>query len=146
MTHPLKAYRIAKNMSLEELAALARSSTASLSRIENGRQEPSLALIRRLKEVTDGAVAADDFIRADQMESADEPRESRLMSTLPQALSDRGLRIRLARDLGITPGAIYQWRRVPAERVIQVERLTGIPRHDLRPDLYPADEPARAAE
>lgn len=67
------------------------------------------------------------------------------MDTLPQAFSNRGLRIRLARDLGITPGAIYQWRRVPAERVIQVERLTGISRHELRPDLYPSDEPARAA-
>lgn len=38
---------------------------------------------------------------------------------------------------GITPQAISQWDRVPAERVLQVERATGVPRHDLRPDIYP---------
>ena len=45
----------------------------------------------------------------------------------------------LSRALGgeITPQAIGQWRHVPAERVLQVERVTGVPRHRLRPDLYP---------
>jgi DNA-binding transcriptional regulator YdaS (Cro superfamily) len=38
--------------------------------------------------------------------------------------------------LDITPGAISQWHRVPAERVIEVERLTGIPRSELRPDIF----------
>jgi DNA-binding transcriptional regulator YdaS (Cro superfamily) len=28
--------------------------------------------------------------------------------------------------------------RVPAERVLSFELMTGVPRHDLRPDLYPA--------
>ena len=36
---------------------------------------------------------------------------------------------------GISPQAISQWRQVPADRVLEVERVTGIPRHDLRPDL-----------
>jgi DNA-binding transcriptional regulator YdaS (Cro superfamily) len=44
--------------------------------------------------------------------------------------------IEVARKLGITPGAISQWDRVPAERVPAVEKATGIPRHKLRPDLY----------
>jgi DNA-binding transcriptional regulator YdaS (Cro superfamily) len=26
---------------------------------------------------------------------------------------------------------------LPAERVLDIERVTGIPRHELRPDLYP---------
>jgi len=43
---------------------------------------------------------------------------------------------RLARDLGITHGAISQWGNVPAERVLEVERLTGISRHTLRPDIF----------
>ena len=43
----------------------------------------------------------------------------------------------LARKLGITRAAIHQWPRVPAERVVQVELATGIPREELRPDLYP---------
>ncbi|MBK8916414.1 MAG: helix-turn-helix domain-containing protein [Phycisphaerales bacterium] len=37
------------------------------------------------------------------------------------------------------PQAIQQWRRIPADRVIQVARLTRyeLTPHDLRPDLYP---------
>jgi DNA-binding transcriptional regulator YdaS (Cro superfamily) len=44
---------------------------------------------------------------------------------------------RLAKELRITHGAVFQWDRVPAERVLEVERVTGIPREELRPDLYP---------
>ncbi|MEH2707114.1 Cro/CI family transcriptional regulator [Bradyrhizobium elkanii] len=43
----------------------------------------------------------------------------------------------LAAGLEITPQAISQWKRVPFRRVLEVERLTGIPRHIQRPDLYP---------
>lgn len=39
---------------------------------------------------------------------------------------------------GITPQAIAQWKHVPADRVLRVEKVTGVPRHRLRPDLYPA--------
>jgi DNA-binding transcriptional regulator YdaS (Cro superfamily) len=45
----------------------------------------------------------------------------------------------------ITPQAVSQWKQVPAERVLDVERATGVPRHRLRPDLYPASENAGAA-
>ena len=50
----------------------------------------------------------------------------------------------LARGLGVTPQAIYQWPRVPAERVLGIERLASgeVTRHELRPDLYPPDEAA----
>jgi DNA-binding transcriptional regulator YdaS (Cro superfamily) len=43
----------------------------------------------------------------------------------------------LARALGINPSAVAQWERVPAERIVQIERLTNVPRNVLRPDLYP---------
>lgn len=36
----------------------------------------------------------------------------------------------------ITRQGVSAWRRVPAERVIDVERVTGVARHELRPDLY----------
>jgi DNA-binding transcriptional regulator YdaS (Cro superfamily) len=53
------------------------------------------------------------------------------------ARAKRGLRLQIAAGLGLNKSAVYQWKRVPASRVLDVERITGISRHDLRPDLYP---------
>lgn len=44
----------------------------------------------------------------------------------------------LAAKLGLARQAVYQWKRIPAERVAEVERITGVPRAELRPDLYEA--------
>ncbi len=43
---------------------------------------------------------------------------------------------KLARELGLARSAVAMWTRVPAERVVEIERITGIPRERLRPDLY----------
>ena len=40
----------------------------------------------------------------------------------------------------ITSQAISQWNRVPAERALDIERVTGVSRQDLRPDLWPRDD------
>nr|WP_234902726.1 YdaS family helix-turn-helix protein [Agrobacterium vitis] len=50
---------------------------------------------------------------------------------------------RLAREIGITRGAVAQWEKVPAERIGDVSRVTGIPMQALRPDLFAGSE-ARA--
>ncbi|WP_127524656.1 Cro/CI family transcriptional regulator [Mesorhizobium sp. Z1-4] len=43
----------------------------------------------------------------------------------------------LAKTLGgITPQAVSLWKKVPVDRVIDVERITGISRHKLRPDIF----------
>jgi len=42
----------------------------------------------------------------------------------------------LARKLGITHTAVYWWDKIPAERVVKVEEVTGVDRTLLRPDLY----------
>jgi TorA maturation chaperone TorD len=42
----------------------------------------------------------------------------------------------LARGLGIRQPSVSSWVRVPADRVLAVETLTGIRREALRPDLY----------
>lgn len=57
----------------------------------------------------------------------------------------RGRRGELATSLGITSGALSQWGQVPADRVISVERLTGISRHDLRPDVFGPASPKEDA-
>jgi hypothetical protein len=45
----------------------------------------------------------------------------------------------LAQAIGVSHQAVAQWKYIPAERVLAVERLTGVSRHDLRPDLYPRE-------
>ena len=54
----------------------------------------------------------------------------------------------LALQLKIKPQAIHQWVRVPAERVLAIEKATGgaVTRHDMRPDLYPEPPATEAAE
>jgi len=52
--------------------------------------------------------------------------------------AERGRLSRLAEALGITPGAITQWDKVPAERLGDVSRITGIPMAFLRPDIFAA--------
>lgn len=46
----------------------------------------------------------------------------------------------LAAALGISYQAIHKWQQIPAKRVLEIERLRGISRHVLRPDLYPPRE------
>jgi len=46
----------------------------------------------------------------------------------------------LARKIGIAQPSVSNWSRVPAERVLTVEAVTGVDRAILRPDLY--GEPA----
>lgn len=58
---------------------------------------------------------------------------------LEQAIAAAGGVGALARALGIAQPSVSGWRRIPSERVIAVEELTGVPRGVLRPDLYPAD-------
>ena len=42
----------------------------------------------------------------------------------------------LARQIGISQPSVSNWVRVPAERVVSVEVVTGVDRAILRPDLY----------
>lgn len=46
---------------------------------------------------------------------------------------------KLACELGISPSAVYKWEAegaVPAKRIKEVERITGIPREEILPDLF----------
>lgn len=59
-----------------------------------------------------------------------------------EAVRDRMSLARLAREIGITRGAVAQWDRVPAERLGEVSRVTGIAVERLRPDLFAEAERA----
>ena len=58
----------------------------------------------------------------------------------------------LAGELGVTVSALSQWRRIPTDHVLKLERLTGVSRYKLRPDVYghgpraPKKSRARLAE
>jgi DNA-binding transcriptional regulator YdaS (Cro superfamily) len=58
---------------------------------------------------------------------------------LERAIAKLGTAAALAARIGITEQAISQWRRVPHLRVLEIERATGVPRTELRPDLYPPE-------
>jgi DNA-binding transcriptional regulator YdaS (Cro superfamily) len=64
------------------------------------------------------------------------------MEELPicKAAKAAGGQSALARLLRVTPQAVQKMcasGRVPAERVLEIEKATGVSRHELRPDIYP---------
>jgi Putative antitoxin of bacterial toxin-antitoxin system, YdaS/YdaT len=53
---------------------------------------------------------------------------------------ERISRPKLAKALKISRIAVWKWRHVPIERVPRVAEITGLPRHEIRPDrpdLFP---------
>jgi hypothetical protein len=65
----------------------------------------------------------------------------------PERLGDGPMRLSLAeiaKELGITRQAVSGWHAIPAEWVKKIAELTGIPPHQLRPDLYDAPPPSRS--
>ncbi len=59
-----------------------------------------------------------------------------MQAGLKRALEIVGGKTALAKHLGITKQAISQWSQVPPERVLAVEDATGVPCHEMRPDIY----------
>jgi TorA maturation chaperone TorD len=56
---------------------------------------------------------------------------------LNEAIRTAGGVSQLAEKIGISQPSVSNWHKIPAERVLTVEKVTGIPRTTLRPDLYP---------
>jgi TorA maturation chaperone TorD len=55
---------------------------------------------------------------------------------LHEAIRAAGGVTELARRIGISQPSVSNWARIPAERVLSVEAITGVSREVLRPDLY----------
>ena len=51
----------------------------------------------------------------------------------------------LARMVGVRPQAISQWKEIPASRARTIADATGIPLHELRPDLWEPPRPEQGA-
>jgi DNA-binding transcriptional regulator YdaS (Cro superfamily) len=63
---------------------------------------------------------------------------------LKRAVENVGGQAKFARAVGVTAQAVSQWNEVPPLRVLVVERVSGVSRHELRPDLYPLETEVRA--
>lgn len=67
---------------------------------------------------------------------------------LEDAIEELGGKAALAKLLGVTRAAVCQWTAkptgIPAKRVLDVERVTGVSRHKLRPDIF-GDQPQKVA-
>ena len=57
------------------------------------------------------------------------------MNILDMVFEKAGGRAKLAEALNISRQTTYQWKRVPFEHIKKIEELTGMSRHELRPDL-----------
>jgi len=57
--------------------------------------------------------------------------------------ADLVARLRHTTGEDISDGTVGAWKsrgRIPVQRVLDVERATGIPRYKIRPDIYPAED------
>ena len=62
-----------------------------------------------------------------------------MSNALTQFRKTHGLTLAdMAERLNVATSTVCKWelRRVPADRVVEIETTLGIPRHDLRPDLF----------
>jgi hypothetical protein len=59
-----------------------------------------------------------------------------MLTVIREAAGKVGGVPKLARRLGVSRQAIYQWTEVPVERAAVLERVTGIPRSRFRPDVF----------
>lgn len=72
-----------------------------------------------------------------------QPVPQRNNPVLEMVRNVRGTAPRIAAVCGINREAVWNWHQVPARHVLTIEQLLEIPRHRIRPDLYPPPSDAR---
>lgn len=68
-----------------------------------------------------------------------------MLEIVKRAAANVGGLTRLASQIGVRHQSIYSWRRVPAERVRDMARVSGLQAYEIRPDLFPPPEKGEAA-
>lgn len=66
---------------------------------------------------------------------------------LAEAVRRAGSQASLAKAIGVTQQTVSNWlkAKTAAEYVLAIERATGVPRHEIRPDVYPPPAEGAAA-
>ena len=76
-----------------------------------------------------------------QMDVNRDPTPSQALSA---AVQIAGSQSALGRVLGVSQRAVWRWvsegKHLPPQHVLAVEAATGIPKEQLRPDIYPPHE------
>lgn len=77
---------------------------------------------------------------------------ARKRTPIQRVVDHYGGQTKAALAIGVSPQLVYWWqqkKRIPVHPtnwVLKIEELTGIPRHELRPDIYPAPAPETLTE
>lgn len=71
-THPLRRYRQERGIKINDLARETHVHKATISRIERGKQTPSVALVRRLISASGGTLSSEDFMGHSSVEGQGE--------------------------------------------------------------------------
>lgn len=63
------------------------------------------------------------------------------LEALKKAIDLAGGQTKVAKKCNTTQQRVWNWihrdKKIPAEYVLNIEKLTGVSRHELRPDIYP---------
>lgn len=66
-----------------------------------------------------------------------------LMKTVHDIIAEMGGTRKAARLLSVPPSTVQSWKakgRIPAERILEIEAVSGIDRSCLRPDLFGTEQ------
>lgn len=76
------------------------------------------------------------------------PENTSATEQLAQIIANAGGAVVVARKIGIKYQSVQEWiarGQIPAQRVIEMEKLTGVSRHRLRPDVFGPRPPRKLA-
>lgn len=49
---------------------------------------------------------------------------------------DAGGPLAVSKVLGITSQAVTQWKKIPPQHCLDIEKISNYNRHDMRPDIF----------